>query len=295
MDELEKTKRTPRLAAPKPIPRDEWTKKELERGATYPQHITPLRARIKTPEQQFVYEQLERSATQLEGELFERWPEPWQLTREQMNELAIKFRQPFLEMARTAAYLADSYRNFDVGGVIIGYQDTRSTEAGGPPRYRNGTRPNPWRVLFDANTRPATDERGLIVPRHPLRTSEISEVRKYCAELYLTDRIDPGHTEIGSPREKLTEAVAVYLAGHAQIDNDSQRTQITLTSCKLCRDRFWKKTLKVDDDGKPQRQLYSPDMVVISSDIDNLNNWKPQPIRELHSFHNELPPRSQEL
>jgi hypothetical protein len=200
-------------------------------------------------------------------------------------------------MARDASYLSDSYRNFDVGGVLIGYQDTRTVVPGqGAPRYANGTRPNPWRVLFDANTRPATDEEGRLKERRPREVAESSKVRKYCAELYLTDRVDPSKPEVGLAREKLTKSIALYLAGEPQTDNDSLRQQITLTSCKLCRDRFWKKTQNVDGQGNRQRPVYDEEMPVISADIGKLENWEWQQINSLHKIHGEkLPPGHQEL
>jgi hypothetical protein len=288
-----------RLPPPKPIPEDEWTKAERERGATFPEHMTPLRARIKTPEQQAEYESLNKDAERLCTELFEKWPSPWDLSREQLNELVMRYEVPLTNIASRARFLADSYRHFDVGGAIIGYQDTRKrgrSEGTDAARYNEPSGENPWRVLFDANTRPETDEGVVVTQRGAKELGRHADVRKYCAELYLSDRVDKNKPEQGLPREKLDKAVALFVVGEAQVDNDSQIRQITLTSCKLCRDRLWKMTQPADAEGKPQQSVYSEDMPVISADARNLNNRKWQPINRLHEFHGEqLPPGHQEL
>ncbi|MEK7601342.1 MAG: hypothetical protein AAB480_02320 [Patescibacteria group bacterium] len=286
------------LALPKPreIPEDEWTKAELERGATFPEHMTSLRARLKTPEQHALYEFLEKSAEEVCKELFDKWPEPWTLSREQLNEIVLRYEVSLINIASQARGLADSYRKFDVGGAVIGYQDTRVHKRGENPRYASDVRENPWRVLFDANTRPETDEGIVVTQRGAKELGRHSEVRKYCAELYLSDRIDPSKPEHGLSEEKLIKAIALFVVGEAQTDNDSKMKQITLTSCKLCRDRLWKMSQPVDVDGKAQRPVYDEDMPVISADARNLHNRKWQPINRLHEFHGEkLPPGHEEL
>ena len=288
---------TERLPAPKPIPKDEWLKAEIKRGETFPEYIVPLRARVKTPEQHEIYRELKEQADKIAQELFERWPQPWQLTKEQHDEILYRYETSFTEMASKARSLADSYRNFNVGAVIVGYKDPRILDREGtsPPRYPSDRLANPWNILFDANTRQATDKDGVAIPRDPTELGEYSGVRKYCAELALSDRIDPEKPEFGTDDEKGLHSIGLFVVGEAQTDNDSEIRQITLTCCKLCRSRLWKKTLSEDDEGNEQTPIYSKDMPVISADARNLNNRKWQPIRRLHEFHGELPPRYQEI
>ena len=288
--------RLKQLSAPKPIPGDEWTKAEKERGATFPEHIAPLRARIKTPEQHETHELLNGEVARLCNEFFERWPEPWNLSREDHNEILRRFETELLNVATLSRGLADSYRRFNVGGVLIGYQDPRVQ---GPndvkPRYPSDKRTNPWRILFDANTRPETDEGVVRTQRGAKEKGRTSAVRKHCAELYLSDRIDPSKPEMGLPEEKLTKAIGMFIVGEAQTDNDSKITQITLTSCKLCRDRLWKLTQSQNESGSEREPVYSQDMPVVSADARHLNLTKWQPINRLHTFHGELPPGHQEI
>lgn len=251
-----------RIAAPKSIPVEEWQNAEIKRGATFPEYIIPLRARPKTPEQQALYVELKEKSAELAKFLFDAYPLPFSLADDHLTDIAIRMQPEFFDLAIRARSLADSHRKFNVGGVLVGLR-------------KCGPGENPWVVLFDANTRQETRE----------------PIRKHCAELHLCDRVDPKLPEMGLPEEEIVKGVALYVAGLPKVDDDSNKKQVAICCCKLCRDRLWKMTLRKN--GK--EPIMSPTMPVFTVNPSNRILKKMLPIRTLHGWHNEVPPEYEEV
>jgi len=135
------------------------------------------------------------------------------------------------------------YRGFDVGAVVVG---TRT------PAKEGDT---PWAVLFDANTKPTAND------------------AKWCAEQYLMDRA------LGA-EERLERILAFVVVAQPQKDDDSQQRQITLTPCKLCRDRM----SHAADSGDG---VISSETEVITADARETAFRKFQKVKDLRVFHKE--------
>lgn len=248
------------LPSPKKLSGDELTKSEHEQGDKLPDYIVPLRVRVRTPEMQQAYALLEKRTEDLRQQLYEAYPHPATYSPDKLTDIWQRVENDLVGIAADARQFADQYRQFNVGATIIGYRNVEPSE-------------NPWVVLFDANTKPET---------------VMGAVRKHCAELYLSDRIDPERPEMGLPEEKMEKALALFLVAESKTDDDSKKTQITLTCCKLCRDRLWKLSQKAE--GVTKSPIVTPDMPVVSANVQNLGLRKLQQVQDLHRFHGELPP-----
>ncbi len=249
-----------RISAPKKIPKEEWDKKEIERGEKLPDYIVRIRARVRTPEMQERYRELEKRVDQLKKRLHEAYPNPETYSADKLTDIWQRIESELMEIAAEARNFAEQYRAFNVGACVVGFRKVQRPE-------------NPWVIVFDANTKPET---------------VMGSVRKHCAELHVTDRIDPAKPETGLPEEKMERALALFIVGEPQADDDSKVSQITLTCCKLCRNHLWK--LSRPREGVNNGNIFTPETPVISANARNLGLRKLQQIKDLHRFHGELPP-----
>jgi len=199
----------------------------------------PLERRADTPEKKELLADLEKRARDIEQRLFVAYP---RATKNEMREASERVLEDLITLAKDAGGLAKSYRNFNVGGVILGIRPMRTTAD------------NPWKIIFNANTKPA-------------------DAPKWCAELYMMD-------ELATPENEITQVLAFVVVGKPQRDNDSGREQITLTPCKLCRDRMLTMTLG-------EKPVITPDTEVITANARDTRYRKFQKVRDLHQFHGE--------
>jgi|GEM_PF-1427440 hypothetical protein len=249
------------LPSPNKIPQEEWTKPELDRGEKFPDYIVGLRARVKSPEQEEIYVHLERAAEDLKKRLAEAYPEPWTFSPDKLHDVLRIVENELIGIAYEARQLTDHYGGFGVGTCVIGLRNVQRSE-------------NPWRIVFDANTKP---------------TTVMGEIRKHCSELHAMDRIDPDMQEMGIDEDKMDKALAFFVVGQARGDDHSEiKQQITLTPCKLCRDRLWKMS-------QQENPVISEDMPVVTANANNLALRKSLPVEYLHDFHKERRPNTAEL
>jgi hypothetical protein len=115
---------------------------------------------------------------------------------------------------------------------------------------------NPWAVLFDANTKPSPAE------------------QKWCAEQYLMDRTEGG-------AEKVDRILSFIVAAKPQTDDDSKVTQVTLTPCKLCRDRM--RTI-AEEDPDP-RITKGTEIITVHAEEPRFKKY--QKLEDLYKFHKE--------
>jgi cytidine deaminase len=169
------------------------------------------------------------------------------LTAEQPH----KIRDLLVKLAHDVRQLSDQYRDFEVGGALLAVR--KPTESN----------PNPWTVLFNANTKPSAHE------------------KKWCAELYLLDGIER--------RDDIEKIVTMATVGQAQPDDDSRRDQVTLSPCILCRNRLHE---LAEDEEVPWIDLYTEIYTVRAEkkgwdEKEKLLHPKLFQVKDLHKFHGE--------
>ena len=220
-----------------------------------PEFLVPLRERVKTPEQEKLYEFLQDEIEYIRRELaldvkFEdermRDPLPNKIVHEVLNRIAVKARE-----------FSDHYGGYKVGGVLIGLRKPTAAD------------PNPWVVMFDANTRPSQN------------------VRKHCAEQYLLDRADAAQRD-----RQLENVVALFVVAPPRDmpddpvglkDDVSQKKQITLTPCELCRARIGH---MAEEPGGIVNPRYT-EIITARSDVENLALRKMFKAGDQRVFHGE--------
>lgn len=222
-----------------------------------PELKIPLQERIKTPEMQTQYESLQADVEHIRSRLFRDVKFMDERMREPLPERVVGL---LLHLARDAQLFSDHYGNYRVGGVLVGLRKPTTED------------PNPWVVRFNANTRPS------------------QEVRKYCAEQYLLDDAESMHA-----RGELDNVVAVLVAARPRqmqydpvglMDDVSQKKQITLTCCELCRSRLWDMST-VQNGIVSQR---STEVITARSDVTNLGLRKSFKVVDLMQFHGDRLP-----
>lgn len=162
----------------------------------------------------------------------------------QIDDATNQVRETLITIAKDASVFARQYRDFNVGAVVIGLRKTAFPHE------------NPWTVMFDANTKPKSSD------------------KKWCAEQYLMDRMTG---------MRLQKVLAFVVVGKPQIDNDSNVEQVTLTPCKMCRDRMMLKSEETDP-------VITSETEVITADLRDPRFRKYQKVGDLQRFHRELPP-----
>ena len=155
-----------------------------------------------------------------------------------------------ISIAKEASVFANQYRDFNVGGVVLGL------------RFKNNMAENPWAVLFDANTKPTKDGDS-----------------KWCAEQYLMDRAE-------SVEEEIDQILSFVVVGEPQTNDDSKKTQATLTPCKLCRDRMLE-IATTEDESRNMAFRISLKTEVVTAHIENTGLRKYQRVEDLLTFHGE--------
>lgn len=177
----------------------------------------PLEDRVTTPEEREVYEGLQKDAAYIREKLHrsvrfmdERFREP--LPDTVMSLLVL--------LARDARKLGRHYDRYHVGGALVGLRTPTAED------------PNPWVVIFNANTRPD------------------GQTRKHCAEQYMLD-----DAEEMKAKKQLEHVVALVVVAPPRkmphdpvglMDDVSQKKQITLTPCEMCRARIMEMTQQSD-------------------------------------------------
>lgn len=161
-------------------------------------------------------------------------------TDQEVREASGRVLEDLVALSKDAREFSRQYRGFTVGAAVLGLREGQK---------------NPWAVLFDANTKAAKED------------------AKWCAEQYLMDRAT-------GPGEALSRILAFVVVAEPQTDDDSKRTQITLTPCKHCRDRMGQLA-----EGKDA--VLSPETEVITADARQTALRKFQRVKDLKVFHRE--------
>lgn len=206
----------------------------------FPKKIT-LIDRVQSENEKEAFQVLEERARALETKLFQAFgstPSAREATDAIHNVL-----EELIMIAKDARIFSRQYRGFAVGAVVLGFRKTSH-----PGR-------NPWRIMFDANTKPTVHD------------------AKWCAEQYLMDRAL-------TTEEKFARILAFIVVGEPQTDDDSKRTQITLTPCKQCRDRM----LLLTEGDTP---LIARNTEVITAHAKQTAFRKYQHVKDLSVFHKE--------
>jgi len=84
--------------------------------------------------------------------------------------------------------------------------------------------------------------------------------------------------------ERIDKILSFVVVAKPQTDDDSKRTQVTLTPCKLCRDRMLR-SAEEDAGNKPPR--ISLETEVITANADQTAFRKYQKVKDLLTFHGE--------
>ena len=201
-----------------------------------------LEERADTPELQEELRELKKEAKRIEQELFNAFPIA--RAREMLDvSTSEKILKELVSLAKRSSALADQHRDFNVGAVMLCTRDITS---------QNG---NPWLIRFNANTKP------------------VSTDKKWCAEQYLMDDLET--RDLGIQR-----VLSMVIVGKPQTDDDSKIHQITLTPCKLCRDRM----LALAEAEEPK---ISYETEIITADIRDTRYQKFQKVKDLPRFHKE--------
>lgn len=177
----------------------------------------PIEDRITTPKEHEVYEGLQKDA----GYICEKLFRTVRFTNDRFREpLPDTVMNLLVQLAREARTFGRHYGRYHVGGALVGL------------RTPTADNPNPWVVIFNANTRPD------------------GHTRKHCAEQYMLD-----DAEEMSAQKKLEHIVAVVVVAPPRdmpadpvglMDDVSLKKQITLTPCEMCRARIMELTQRPD-------------------------------------------------
>src|SRR5262249_9525984 len=149
------------------------------------------------------FRKLKDEATSIEQQLRRAYQIPPEAD-DVLYDIVNRIRPRLVNLALDVRKFAKQYRGFKVGAVAIGIREVWPNE-------------NPWVVLFDANTKQKKSD------------------PKYCAEQYIMDKVE-------DPKWDITRILGFVVVGQPQTDDDSKTTQITLTPCKMCRDRMYDMT-----------------------------------------------------
>jgi cytidine deaminase len=199
-----------------------------------------LEERTATPELRELLEGLNNDARDIEKRLFAAYPVARGRERQEASERVL---EDLIALGNRARGLSVQYRDFRVGAVMVAMRTN--------PKFGE----NPWIVRFNANTKPTEHD------------------KKWCAELYLMD-------EAEAPESDINSILSFVVVATPQMDDDSKVNQITLTPCKLCRDRM--KTMS-----RGEGSLVSPDTEVITADARDTRYRKFQKVKDLPAFHKE--------
>ncbi|MFA7309847.1 MAG: hypothetical protein WC050_02980 [Candidatus Paceibacterota bacterium] len=206
----------------------------------------------------FLQELLQAEATEIERRLYLAFPEPNDDQMIQYLRDDMRLENQLFEMALLARGFANHYRRpdpYQVGVIIVGLRHASPGE-------------NPWAVMFSANTKPSKN------------------YIKQCGEWWLFEGAlkENGH-------RTLRRILAIHVVGEPRADDVSGPqgvTQITLTPCKICRDRMWAMSLHAPKMVQAKwTPLIVPTTLVKTADYRNLGIRKYFRADELHPFHKE--------
>ena len=210
-------------------------------------HKIPFEERAETDEEKGALDPLRTRARSLEKILFNAYGSA--PSSKKIGDAMDYVREDLIEVAHSAQQFGKHYDNFRVGAVILGLWHTEKPSD------------NPWIVLFNANTK--------------LRKQD----NKWCAEQYLMD-------EVEKPENKISQVLGFIIVGKARADDVSHVHGVTLTPCKICRDRMMQITKKSESAVTPETEVFTA----------NSENWhgvknfglrKIQRVKDLHAFHRE--------
>lgn len=182
-------------------------------------------------------------------------------TRDQIQTAREFIRNDLKFIADKARAFAMHHRKpepYRVGGAMLALRDVAPGE-------------NPWVVIFDANTK--VNENHEATPDAP----------KWCSEQHLLDRIkrpeDPSEANI-------YRVITITIVGEARPDDVSGEKgvrQMTLTPCKICRDR-----MVYDEVLTTGENIIIPgDTEIFTTDANRAWAEKLQTVNDLHKFHGE--------
>jgi len=233
-----------------------------------------LEERAVSEEQKGVLEHLRDKVGKLRTHIWQAYPIP---TYEAARDVTERMDKGLLHIAQLAREFGVHHKNYHVGALVLG------------TRMPTEDDPNPWTIMFDANTK--LDREGRATP----------EGGKWCAELNLFDRAE-GKGPAGE-EEKMREIYSMIIAAEPRkmeedpvglMDDISRRKQITLTCCALCRARMLKMTSR-----KNGTRILSENTEVVTARIDSGENMplrKYQHVKDLPPFHGEpLPDDVEEM
>ena len=201
----------------------------------------PIEKRFSGPKFKGEFRRLKEGARSIEKQLWDAFKLPPD-SEDVLLEIVSRIRPRLVDLALEARNFAKQYRGFKVGAVALGIRNVDVGE-------------NPWVILFDANTKPRKND-----PKH-------------CAEQYIMDKIH-------DPKWQIYRIVSFAVVGVPQTDDESLRTQITLTPCKWCRDRMFEMTTQ-------QPQIISPRTEVYTADARDPRYHKFQTVGTHHELHGE--------
>lgn len=222
----------------------------------FPQDMTlPLQRRFPDREHQELYAHLEREAEDIRSELFRDFSAAHNHSSEPLPEIISD--KLLKQVAFRAREFAQHYDNYKVGGVLVGLREPTAAD------------PNPWVIMFDANTKPTVYD------------------DKHCAEQYLMDRAEQAMKEgklksvkafliVASPRGIPDDPVGF-------MDDVSKMKQMTLTPCALCRERMTNLAKKKS----PVISLDATEVITANSRSRDLWSRKYQKVKDLPAFHGE--------
>ncbi len=248
-----------------------------------PVYRMSLKDRAVSVEQQHLLEELQEEAQAIEQELFQAFPHsvPNEMLKEMIKNTP-RVRDRLLSLANKARAFGRHYKGYHVGAAILGI------------REKKGINDNPFVVVFNANTK-----------INKVGWARSADDIKYCAEQYAIDEARKrGVKEILSfdivaiPRPKATDPTGFY-------DEDSDKTQITLTPCAACRERMEKISEESDEgpaivtpeteiataDARHSQSYYAGDL-----ELERFSYQKLMPLKSLSEFHTKpLRPNMQEI
>ena len=210
-------------------------------------HKIPFENRAETDEQKQALDYLRKRARFVENLIFTSFGSiP---SRKRIGDAMDQVREYLIEIAHEAQDFGRHYDNFKVGGAFLGLRRTEHPWE------------NPWVIMFNANTK------------------QRPENSKWCAEQYLMD-------EIENPKNRISQVLGFVIVGKTRADDVSHIHGITLTPCKICRDRMLSLAKKPHSAIRLETEVFTANSGS-GDDGGRLGLRKIQRVKDLHAFHGE--------